>query len=743
MLCSFNTHITSVKDLKRISIKDILLDIRSGKYKEQILKLQKLDKSNEDFKAIKNNLPYFVPALFKENIRKKENLEETQFILFDIDEKQFSDAKKSILHLLDDLKKDSNVFSAFVSPSSKGLKVLFKLDAVVTNPIEYENLYLFYADDFKIKYNIDVDRKCKDVSHSCFVSFDSDLFLNEKSEELKTDIQDEDELIYAGVKNDLMDNKNVLYEDGNKQNFLVSLAGACNRFGANKEIIIKRAYDDFSKVTGVKSVSYGDFENIISRVYRTYSSQFNTIKYARNNKNRNFKNIDIVGEYWNSSNNKIEINREKFISYLQNNGFCKMYLNKSYIFLRIKNNIISEVSAALIKDFVLENSRNISVDGLREQILKQNNTLFNDNFLSSLKAIKPEVKIDSKNYAYIYFKNCWIKVTKNGLEKNSYDNFEGLIWERQINKYKFDENKIKGDFEIFINNVCRNNEERIISLKSSIGYLLHSFKNSSNAKAIIYLDEKIGEGSFGRCGKSLIGKAVGKLKNCIEEDGRNFKFGGNFAFQKINFDTQNYFINDAGKDFQFERLFAMITDGMSIEKKNKEAFTIPFETSPKILITTNHVVKETDYSTIDRKFEVEFSDYYNTNHKPINDFGKLFFDDWDEEEWNKFFTFMIGCIQLFLEKGLVKSSFVNLELKRITETTSSEFIDYVKVEIELNREYNKKILFENYLSIYSDTDNIKQKTFTTWIQIYAKYRNLKYTPRRSGNDLFFTLSNKL
>jgi len=187
----------------------------------------------------------------------------------------------------------------------------------------------------------------------------------------------------------------------------------------------------------------------------------------------------------------------------------------------------------------------------------------------------------------------------------------------------------------------------------------------------------------------------------------------------------------------------MITDGMSIEKKNKEAFTIPFETSPKILITTNHVVKETDYSTIDRKFEVEFSDYYNTNHKPINDFGKLFFDDWDEEEWNKFFTFMIGCIQLFLEKGLVKSSFVNLELKRITETTSSEFIDYVKVEIELNREYNKKILFENYLSIYSDTDNIKQKTFTTWIQIYAKYRNLKYTPRRSGNDLFFTLSNKL
>ncbi len=741
MLVSFNTHITLVKDLKRKSIKDILIDIRSGKYKEQILKLQKLEKNSEEFKAIKNNLPYFVPALFKENVRKKESLEETQFILFDIDEKQFLDANKSIPDLLSDLKKDSFVYSSFISPSCKGLKLLFKLDSVITNPIEYENLYLFYADEFKAKHSIDLDRKCKDVSRACFVSFDSSLYLNENSEKLKTDFQNDDDLIYTGVKNYLSEIKKDYYEDGNKQNFLVRLAGICNQFGANKEIIIKSAYDDFNKIAGVESVSYGEFDNIISRVYKTYSSQFNTKKFERYNQNRNFKNINLAGEYWNQFNDKIEINREKFIGFLEINGFCKMYLGKNYIFLRIKNNIISEVTTTLIKDFIIENSRNVNVKGLLEQILKQNNTLFNDNFLSSLKAIQPEIKRDNKNEAFIYFQNCWIKVTKNGLEKKSYDNFEGLIWERQINKYNYEECELKGDFEKFIYNVCRNNEKRIESLKSSIGYLLHSFKNSSNAKAVIYLDENIGEGSFGRCGKSIIGKAIGKLKNCIEEDGRNFKFGGNFTFQKINLDTQIYFINDASKDFQFEKLFAMITDSMSIEKKNKEAFTIPFDTSPKILITTNHVVKETDFSTTDRKFEVEFSDYYNTKHKPIDDFGKLFFE-WDEEEWNKFFTFMIGCIQLFLEKGLVKTSFVNLELKRLIETTSPDFVSYIEEEIQLNNEYNKKEIFENYVKVYPD-ENIKQKTFTTWIQNYAAHKSLKYTKRKSGNELLFSLKHKL
>ncbi len=631
------------------------------------------------------------------------------------------------------------LYCAFISPSGNGLKILYKLENEINNPYEFENIYLYYADEFCLNFQIEVDKVCKDVSHSCYISFDADLYFNENADCLKTDIKDEDELIYEGAKKYLIEVKNEVFRDGNKQNFLVKLAGICNQYGADKSKILKKAYDEFSNVSGVQSVSYGDFESIINRVYKAYQNQFRTKHYERHYQNRCFKTIDVISEFWDLRDNKVQLLRERLISFLQDNGFYKMYYGNSYIFIRIKNNIISEVSTTLIKDFVLEKCKNINVFGLREQLLKSHNIFFTDSFLSSLETIQPEIKRDTKDEAFIYFKNCWVKVTKNGLETNSYFNLEGLIWERQITKYQFEANNKKGDFESFINNICRNNFGRIESLKSSIGYLIHSFKNSSNAKAIIYLDEKIGDGSYGRCGKSIIGKAIAKIKNCIEEDGRNFKFGGNFAFQKINLDTQIYFINDAGEDFPFNKMFAMITDSMTIEKKNKDAVIIPFEESPKILITTNHVIKENDYSTIDRKFEVEFSDYYNINHKPINDFGKMFFNEWDGEEWNSFFMFMLGCLQLYLEKGFIKTSFINLETKRLIESTCSDFVNFME-EMESGKEYNKKEEYSKFVISNPDNTNLKQKTFTKWIKTYADYKKLKYLERRSNRDLYFTIS---
>ena len=80
--------------------------------------------------------------------------------------------------------------------------------------------------------------------------------------------------------------------------------------------------------------------------------------------------------------------------------------------------------------------------------------------------------------------------------------------------------------------------------------------------------------------------------------------------------------NDAEKKFPFDRLFTVITDGISVEKKNKDQITIPFSESPKVLISTNFTIEGVDRSTVDRQFVVEFSDHYNEDHRPIHDFGK-------------------------------------------------------------------------------------------------------------------------
>ncbi|MBK8551073.1 MAG: hypothetical protein IPL53_08475 [Ignavibacteria bacterium] len=126
--------------------------------------------------------------------------------------------------------------------------------------------------------------------------------------------------------------------------------------------------------------------------------------------------------------------------------------------------------------------------------------------LSSIQTIYPNVKRDTVDIAYFYFKNCFTMVFPNKITTHNYSELDGMIWNKQRMNKDFFLTTEKSDFELFINNIGRNDIERIVSLKSAIGYLLHSYKDSSNAKAIIFCDERMGDGSNGRCGKSLVEK---------------------------------------------------------------------------------------------------------------------------------------------------------------------------------------------------------------------------------------------
>jgi hypothetical protein len=58
-------------------------------------------------------------------------------------------------------------------------------------------------------------------------------------------------------------------------------------------------------------------------------------------------------------------------------------------------------------------------------------------------------------------------------------------------------------------------------------------------------------------------------------------------------------------------LFSAITEGITIEKKNKDAIRIPFSFSPKIVITTNYAIKGRGNSFLRRKVELELTSFYN------------------------------------------------------------------------------------------------------------------------------------
>ncbi|MBU0473124.1 MAG: PriCT-2 domain-containing protein [Bacteroidetes bacterium] len=450
--------------------------------------------------------------------------------------------------------------------------------------------------------------------------------------------------------------------------------------------------------------------------------------------------------FWRIDEGKANIIRTDLIDLLEEEGFGKMFVGISPIYIRIKENIVSEVTSINIKDFVLAYINEMIKDNwikqlVKESIIKTARNIFCDAYLEFLKTMDLSFIKDEKDKAYFFFENCFVEVTKSRIIEKPYKDLNGVIWEKQRIKRGFVKGSNATVYEIFLNNICRKEPKRLNALKSTIGYLLHRYKNPACSKAIVFIDEKLSANAFGRSGKSLVANAISQLRNLLKLDGKNFQFDKSFAFQSVNLDTEIIFFDDVRNNFPFERLFSIITEGLTVEKKNKGEFHIPFEEAPKIIITTNHSIKGSDDSSSDRQFVIEFSDYYDAKHKPTDDFGELFFSEWSKKEFNKFDNFMIECCQFYLSVGLSEYEYVNLTKKRLIDETSQEFEEFIK-ENELGIEYNKKNLFRSFREEYEDFEKLPQRTFTKWTKIYANLYDLDVDERKSGTERFIVLTKK-
>lgn len=454
----------------------------------------------------------------------------------------------------------------------------------------------------------------------------------------------------------------------------------------------------------------------------------------------------LINDYGISLNTFWKLNEEKeikfslvdFRKYLEAEGFAKTYLGKDYIFIQIKENKIKEVTHTQIKDHVLEYIRGL--DNPRknevEEAMLRSKTMLGEDLIECITTVNPELNRDTNDKAVFYFNNAVVDVTKDGISTGDYKTTNGLVWESQIiqRDVKLDSNT-NSDFETFLFNVAGGDTEKFRSFQSAIGYLLHSYKDSSNAKVVVLCDEKVTDFPDGRTGKSLFGKAVSFIKRSVRIDGKNFTFNSRFTFQQVNLDTQLLEFNDVKKDFDFENLFSVVTDDMSIENKGQKPFVIPFSKSPKILASTNYTIRGVGGSFRDRLFEIEFSDFYNEAHRPIDDFGKRFFDDWDESEWNAFYNFMFECVKIYLAEGLIYPQNKNLTERKIIDSTSREFKEFMD-EQDLSEDTNKKVLYEKFQRKYPDYLWLKQNTFSKWIKIYCEIGGLKLNEFRSNGCTF-------
>jgi hypothetical protein len=282
--------------------------------------------------------------------------------------------------------------------------------------------------------------------------------------------------------------------------------------------------------------------------------------------------------------------------------------------------------------------------------------------------------------------------------------------------------------------IAGEDEKRYNSLKSVIGYLLHSFKTSANNKAIIFNDETISENPNGGSGKGLFWNAISKLKRVASIDGKTFEFTKSFPYQTVSTDTQILVFDDVKRNFNFESLFSLITEGITLEYKGQNAIKLPVQQSPKILITTNYTVGGSGGSFERRKFEVELSGYFNASHTPIDEFGHLLFDDWDVKEWNRFYSFMLNCCQYYLEHGLQTYDHKNLETRKFIKDTSHEFYEWAQDDnLPVNVQIDKKRKYTEFMEEHKDFRWLTQRTFTRWVISWAKHNNWETVTGRTHN----------
>ena len=750
----------------------VILDrIKDGASKELVKKIR-LEKRKPERNELKKQLP---AICFSGTFNKRNDnaiIEHSGLICLDFDGYT---KQKELLQDKENLSKNKYVFSVFISPSGNGLKVLVKIPADPDNHVNYFNSLEKYFDS---EY---FDKTSKNVSRVCYESYDPLIHVNENSsvwdvidEPEYTEVNrfkdaptipitDENKIVEILVK---WWNKKYPMIEGQRNHNVYVLAMAFNDFGINKslaEYILKQYTSPDFTLKEIQTTIDSAYRNTSSFGTRYYEDEdrINQIKaklrrgVSKKEIRLQLQDSDLDGEVIEAVLTKVEEENAKqtfwiktdkgsikiihilFKQFLEDSGFYKYCPEggKNYVFVKVTNNLIDHTSEKEIKDYVLNHL--LELDDINVYNYFADNTrFFKEEFLSMLSTIDIYFIEDTKDAAYLYYRNCAVKITKDEVIPIDYIDLGGYVWKDHVIDRIFTTCSVSKDFDFrkFVRNICGNDEGRVVSMESTIGFMLHAYKNLSYCPAVILNDEVISDNPEGGTGKGLLMNALSKMKKLVVIDGKSFTFERSFAYQLVSADTQILCFDDVKKHFDFERLFSVVTEGLTLEKKNKDAIKIPFSKSPKIAITTNYAIKGSGNSFARRKWELELHQYYRKDFTPLDEFGKLMFGDWNDEEWCEFDNYMIGCLKNYLRTGLVKSRFVNLKIRQLSAETSHEFIEWcglldgqqqhARLVDEVRQ--SKNDLYFDFINEYPDYApksklTISRTRFYKWLDAYGEF----------------------
>lgn len=447
------------------------------------------------------------------------------------------------------------------------------------------------------------------------------------------------------------------------------------------------------------------------------------------------------GEFYTiTDDGQIKHSLRAIITWMNDIGIRRHFINeKEFEIVQVIDNKVSIIDNNYLKYLFANYVYKTCDSNIDEYFLRKFAQIFSkENLVNLLEKLEGEFLLSTADKAWLFYSNTAIMVTATEVIHYEYNSLPGLIWAKNVIKRDISFSETDCEAKQFIFNMSKGHSD---AFESAIGFMLHPFKDPSNPKSVILYDEFYDETKEerepeGGTGKGIFIKMLSKFRNTSIIDGKAFNFNERFAFQQVGPETEVVAFEDVRKNFDFELLFSKLSDDWTIEKKNMGSFTVPFERSAKVIITSNYPIRGTSKSHLRRRFELEVSSHYNSTTTIVKEFGHRFFSDWDAKEWNKFDNYFIECIQAYLRQGLVEKVNENLAQSRIVAETNKDFVYWIEKQ-KLPTVVSKEEFIDKFTMEFPDYKTgkraINQNLFTRWLKKWCDYKGIYVDTRNDYN----------
>jgi hypothetical protein len=273
IVSSYKNFINKLEDRDLV---EIFKEVKSNRYESDINSIRYALHKGENKTAdeIKSSLVAFTTSgTFGESRTKKNINTYSQIIGLDFDHIPVTEIN-NLVTLVNGCR---YTFASFISPSGEGLKVFIKVNS---NAAQHITVYNQVANFYKELSGYDFDAKCKDITRLCFVSCDTELYLNNDAVtfELKEEVKPikkeyQKEVQHSLTTDELLDKclnfteQKEQYNVGNRNNFIFLFSCNANKFGIYEEDTLSYCLNNFD-------LEEKEIKATVNSTYKNQSTDF-------------------------------------------------------------------------------------------------------------------------------------------------------------------------------------------------------------------------------------------------------------------------------------------------------------------------------------------------------------------------------------------------------------------------------------------------------------------------------------